>query len=430
MAGVRNKPRVPGGKYQGWFKNRHGKMQHFSGTRSRRETLKVAKQLEEDHKLARLGRLPDSGGKGKHSSRPLKEAEDEYVDWGESQGGRGGRPWGRVHARNRRMYLKWWREQLKLQTLGDLDGVLPKAEKALRQLQAAGRTGKTLSNIAETLRAFSLWCVKRGYLGANPVESMQRFDTTPQKERRAMTLEEIHKLLDTAPLYRRLLYEVAFMSGLRANELRALTQDDLDTSRCGLKLHAEWTKGRKPGFQPLPRALVGRLQMFARAGTAEDLYTRHGTGRKLGSQRPQNPLLFVPTNTSRMIYADLDTAGIPRKTKDGVADFHSCRVAYVTLVVEAGATVKEAQELARHSTPDLTMNVYSKSREERLAALAEKVGEMAFRGQEIVPAMYAMAAGAEQDSPNLLPVKQLGRDGVGSEGGTRTHYLSLMRRPL
>ena len=46
---------------------------------------------------------------------------------------------------------------------------------------------------------------------------------------------------------------------------------------------------------------------------------------------------------------------------------HVCRVAYITMLFENGATLKEAQELARHIKPHLTTNVYAKVRDERLA---------------------------------------------------------------
>jgi len=44
-----------------------------------------------------------------------------------------------------------------------------------------------------------------------------------------------------------------------------------------------------------------------------------------------------------------------------VADFHSLRVLFISRVVASGASVKEAQTLARHSTPLLTMNTYSRA---------------------------------------------------------------------
>ncbi len=41
-------------------------------------------------------------------------------------------------------------------------------------------------------------------------------------------------------------------------------------------------------------------------------------------------------------------------------DFHSLRVSYVTLLVQSCVSAKVAQELARHSDPRLTMNIYAK----------------------------------------------------------------------
>jgi integrase len=86
-------------------------------------------------------------------------------------------------------------------------------------------------------------------------------------------------------------------------------------------------------------------------------------------------LLYVPTHPAREFDKDLEAAGIPKVTSAGKLDFHTCRLAYINLVLESGATVKEAQELARHSTPQLTMNIYGRVREERLAQAVDKVAD-------------------------------------------------------
>jgi hypothetical protein len=44
------------------------------------------------------------------------------------------------------------------------------------------------------------------------------------------------------------------------------------------------------------------------------------------------------------------------------------------MVIEAGASVKEAQTLLRHSTPQLTMNAYARARDHRLAEVTDRVG--------------------------------------------------------
>ena len=84
----------------------------------------------------------------------------------------------------------------------------------------------------------------------------------------------------------------------------------------------------------------------------------------------------MPSHPARTLRGDLRRAGIPVQTPAGRLDFHACRTAYINLVIDAGADVKTAQTLSRHSTPHLTMNVYGRTTDARLSAVAEKVGEM------------------------------------------------------
>jgi hypothetical protein len=95
---------------------------------------------------------------------------------------------------------------------------------------------------------------------------------------------------------------------------------------------------------------------------------------------------------------DIKASGIPKVTSEGKADFHACRAVYITMLFESGATLKEAQELARHITPQLTANVYAKVRDERLASLVEHVGQALAVTAEHVPSMRAEATGTENVS--------------------------------
>lgn len=268
--------------------------------------------------------------------------------------------------RNRASQLTWWHTQL-----GELPDIrLSTVETLLRTLQD-GRTPKTVANYAETIAAFCDWCVERNYLPDDPLKDLRPLDTTPQSHRRAMTVEEITRLLEACASSRRLLLETAFLTGLRANELRNLTVQHLDVKRCGLLLDATWTKNRKPGFQPLPLALSARLHAFS--GQARALYEKHYGAQLARSAIPEHPLLYVPSHPARSLDTDLAAAGITKVTPAGKIDFHAVRLAYINLVIESGATVKEAQELARHATPQLTMNVYGRAREERLWNAVEQV---------------------------------------------------------
>lgn len=395
MAGVRKKPKS--GKYQGWFVDSAGKRRFFSGTRSKVETLHIANSLEEEHRQIRLGYRSAPRSADKHRTRSFEEVKEEYLEWGRSQGGRNGKAWGEVHERHRRTRLGWWRDRLGLETLADLVGVLPRAEKALRELQDQGRAGKTLANYAEALGALCDWCVVRGYLDADPLQSLGAFDTTPRSTRRAMTVAEIKRLLSACSPHRRLLLETAFLSGLRVRELRSLTRDHLDVELCGLQLDADWTKNRQSGFQPLPASLVKRLDKFAESGEASRLYAERYRRRDTKLEAPENPLLYVPIHTARDLDKDLAATGIQKYAPNGKLDFHSCRVAYINLVIESGVTVKEAQTLARHSTPHLTMNVYGRVREARLSEAVEKVAQVISESEECALCVPKKESGEDEE---------------------------------
>ena len=65
-------------------------------------------------------------------------------------------------------------------------------------------------------------------------------------------------------------------------------------------------------------------------------------------------------HAAEMLRHDLAAAGIPYRDAEGhVFDFHGLRHSYITLLSLSGVSPKLAQELARHSTIDLTMNVYT-----------------------------------------------------------------------
>jgi hypothetical protein len=199
-----------------------------------------------------------------------------------------------------------------------------------------------------------------------------------------MALAEILTLLETCPEHRRLMYETAFASGFRAGELRSLTLDHVDREGCGLRLSAEEDKGRKPRFQPITRDLLDRLVAFGESGEAKKRYTamRRKAGLKDNDNIPPEPLLYIPSQPARAIQDDLQKAGIPITTKEGKLDFHACRTAYINLVIAAGADVKTAQELSRHSTPHLTMNIYGRAADYRLTRVAEAVGQMIAQNPE------------------------------------------------
>jgi hypothetical protein len=113
---------------------------------------------------------------------------------------------------------------------------------------------------------------------------------------------------------------------------------------------------------------------------------------------------------------DLEAAGIPKHAPGGKVDFHAARVAYITLVLESGVSVKEAQVLARHSTPEMTMNVYGRTRKEKLSEAVEQVAKAIETQGKYVPSMQRLAVGAEQESATPNTDKELRSIKIGGGG--------------
>ena len=329
-------------------------------------SLKEAKQiyarLQGEHDMIRKGlKPPPKTGSGKSFS----EIVGQYLAYGAAQGGWNGKPWSAIHAHNRKRFLDYWQKRLNLQHLTDLEGVLPRVETALQELQRTkcrkgiGRTGKTLTAYADGLAAFCRWAVERGFLLENPLKGMRPFDKKPKTKRRALTPIEIQKLLSSCKPERRLLYEVALCSGLRANELRSLRKKHLDAERGGLILEADWTKDRQDEFQFMPSQLMERLVEIAKG------------------KRDNEPLLAISkSHLAQNLQRELENAGIPVRTFAGKLDFHALRTTYDSLLFESGASVKEAMSLARHKNPTLTLVTYGRARNERLKTVANALGEI------------------------------------------------------
>ena len=90
----------------------------------------------------------------------------------------------------------------------------------------------------------------------------------------------------------------------------------------------------------------------------------------LASRRPG--LVFdLPERTAKLLRVDLAAAGIPFEGPAGVVDFHALRATYATNLIRRGVSLVETQKLMRHSTPDLTANIYAKLTDDEIRKALE-----------------------------------------------------------
>ena len=152
---------------------------------------------------------------------------------------------------------------------------------------------------------------------------------------------------------RAMLYALAVGTGLRASEIGSLTTASLSLADDPptVVVEAAYSKRRRRDVQPLPLWLAERLRKWLAA-------------RPSGPTISSEPQLLWPGSWSRhaakMLRGDLAAAEIDFRDDAGrVFDFHALRHQFISNLAEAGVHPRTAQELARHSSIDLTMKRYT-----------------------------------------------------------------------
>ena len=243
--------------------------------------------------------------------------------------------------------------------------------------RSKGASPRTVNGYIVALQGFVRWLVKSKRIGSNPLETLSLVNTAAdvRRRRRELTAAELQQLLTATrtsgrtfrgltPEDRYFLYLVAAATGFRARALANLTPENFDLTppSAMVTLPARFDKSRRGKVQPLPSDVAAALRPYL---------AQKAAGRPIWGGT-----WHVTAAGSEMIRRDLDAAGIPYAIEgpDGpeYADFHALRHTYLTLLGRHGVDLRTAQELAGHSTPQLTAR-YSHRRLYDLHGAVEKL---------------------------------------------------------
>ncbi len=240
----------------------------------------------------------------------------------------------------------------------------------LADLEGDGGFGQRSFNYyLKSCKQFCRWMVKERRATENPLLHLSCItQTEKRRQRRALTLTEQRKLLETAETgekhhnltgaERALVYRLALQTGFRANEIRSLTVSSFDFDNQTVTVEAGYSKNKKTSTLRLKQE------------TADDLRAY------LSGKMPNVKAFAIPNQPSKMIRKDLEIAGILYKSDAGTADFHSLRHTFITNLANAGVQPNVAMKLARHSTITLTMDYYTHTLRESEDAAIEKLPDL------------------------------------------------------
>ncbi len=175
--------------------------------------------------------------------------------------------------------------------------------------------------------------------------------------------EEQQRELGRVGWERSLLYKTYLLSGLRKSELASLTvgQLELEGSVPYATLHAKDEKNRQGSDIPIRADLADDLRQWLDAKLADAQATAMRRGEPVPQKLPAaTPLFYVPTGLLRILNRDLELAEIPKVDERGrTVDIHALRYTFGTHLSKGGVAPRTAQAAMRHSSIELTMNVYT-----------------------------------------------------------------------
>ena len=255
-----------------------------------------------------------------------------------------------------------------------------KVREYITSLKEAGRSARTCNVYLKSFKEFCKWLIKDGRAFHNPIEHISTMNTKADRRiiRRALTYTEICLLINSAyngnlhhgmtGFERAMLYRLALETGLRWSELRSLKKIsfNLNVTTPTVTIEAKSSKNRNTSVIPLKRDTANDFESYL-------LY-----------KLPVASVFSMwKDKGAEMLRVDLKAAKIPYTDDSGrVADFHSLRHTFISNLAASGVHPKKAQELARHSDINLTMNTYTHTVIENQAEAVASLPDLSFSGIE------------------------------------------------
>lgn len=213
----------------------------------------------------------------------------------------------------------------------------------------------TIRKILVSMGQIFKYAVRHRYITHNPFQDAERPKAKPQKDQiRVLQPEEINELLDYVEDQKyHTLFMLALMSGARQGELFGLKWSDIDWNNSQVSI--ERTYNKQAWYDV--KTETSRRKIDIGPSMLAEL-------KKWKLACPPNKLNLIfpnragqPINYSNMVNRYYRPA--LKTAKLGKVRFHDLRHTYASLLIEQGENIKYIQTQLGHSSPTVTLNVYS-----------------------------------------------------------------------
>ena len=434
-----------------WFDHEGNRQERASGTTDKRLAERIAGEWGNREIERRQGLVdPVAERMASERTRPLSAHLEDY----EAHLGALGRD--DRHVAGTLRYLRKMSDALGWKSLGAIDaGAL--TARLSDDAERRGTGARTFNAAATAWRAFGRWCVRSGRLGSNPMAGVgsRNVESDRRRVRRDVSPDEVARIIDAATRSREVTvakpvrgeggelrtvatrmnypervwaYRIASGTGFRAGEVASLTPEsfDLDGDAPAIVVEAAFSKRKRRDVQPIRPDLADLLRpwLLGKARGAPVCPLPEGkAGLLLRADLKAARAAWIDESRTPGERSEREKSDYLRQTDAAgrVVDFHALRVAYISRVVEAGANVKEAMELARHSDPKLTLKTYARVGMHNLARVLDRMPGAVTPLSSEPQALRATgtdgpAVSREDDPPQKSPQSVRGSGNLGAAG--------------
>lgn len=325
----------------------------------------------EAHQI-RIGMRPEPLAQDCVDTENLQIHLENYLEWGKAHGGKFRKPWDSEHIRKLQAQITWWLIESGWGKYKEIN--IRKAERILLKKSQQTRmikgkkvkiTGKTVNHYKTALVSFVNYIRREFQInGDDPLAGLSGWDTSVTYKTRDLTLDELKRLLNAAPIERRIIYLTAVITGLRREELFNLTDKNYDKKKACFLIKSDENKERRENLTIfLPENLNKYLQLYIK-------------------NRGKWPKLFKFNFERAAELFDLDClkAGVKKETREGKLVFKSLRDTHVNLVIDLGADVKTGMSLSRHKTAAIYLGNYAQRKDGKLQEMTKKLENSIIKG--------------------------------------------------
>jgi integrase len=304
--------------------------------------------------------LEDVRGKMRRGERvaPTKTTFAEFGD-----------VWLKSQAQLRPRTLEWYAVALRVHLnprigrlrLADVteDDVL----RVIAEMRAAGKAAWTIRGVLTPLGRILGSAARRGLIASNPVTRLERGERPKIEGREMRVLDSagIERLLGSAPARYRALLATAVFTGLRQGELLGLTWADVDLDGGLVSVRKQLDRHGQRVEPKTPQAVreVGLMPALVRT-----LRTHRADAFSRGVAKASD-FVFASETGTPLHYRNVVRRGLDKAMRDAGLDeagrlrFHDLRHTFASLVIAQGLNVVFVSRQLGHSSPNITLSVYS-----------------------------------------------------------------------